>query len=294
MIWDESETATLGIPSDAKYLYLYYVDVGVSYLPDAVRFFNTETPNTFTIAAWNIGHFSMGRSKNSTIDDGSYATEKPKYEEYINESLGADGIALAEYSAFFTKTQSHSAAELFEQYTGSAYVGEQRNYSCNALYSKIPLKNVTLHNFACNTPETVLHTTVIQATNYYYITAELPIGDETVTIVALHLAFNEKLYPDTVCTNQMDELIATFADTERVIMLGDWNAYYAEYYDRFAEAGYTVGNDGSFLTCTGSETGGLEWPVDNIIVKGVTMTDFRTVYTDLSDHVAVVATITLE
>ena len=153
---------------------------------------------------------------------------------------------------------------------------------------------MTLREFACNTPDTVLHTTVIKATDYYYITGELTVGGKTVTIVGLHLAFHDNLYPDTVCIAQMDELLATFADTERVIILGDWNAYHAEYYDRFAEAGYTVANDGSYLTCTGSKTGGLEWPVDNIIVKGVTMTDFHVVNTSLSDHIAVVATITLE
>ena len=58
------------------------------------------------------------------------------------------------------------------------------------------------------------------------------------------------------------------------------------------DAGYTVCNDGSLLTCTGSKTGGLEWAVDNIIVKGLKVSDFRKIPTGLSDHVAVVATLT--
>ena len=290
MIWDENETATLAVPDDARYLYVYYLDAGKSYLPSSIVFTNTTVPTTFTVASWNIGHFSMGRNKNSAIPDDNYATEKPKFDAYVN-SLGADVLIQNEYSALFTP--SHDARELFRQYA-SPFEGEQRNYSCNALYAKFPLKNVTLRNFACNTPDTVLHTTAIKATDYYYITGKLTVGGKAVTIVALHLAFHDNLNPDTVCTNQMDELIATFADTERVIILGDWNAYHAGYYERFAEAGYTVGNDGSFLTCTGSKTGGLKWPVDNIIVKGVTMTDFRAVNTSLSDHVAVAATITLK
>ena len=290
VIVDTNATATLGIPSDAKYLYVYSLNAGVSCLPSSIVFSNATVPTTFTIATWNIGHFSMGGSKNSTISDGAYSTEKPKYQSYI-DSLGADILCLNEYSALFTP--SHPARELFLDYA-APFEGEQRNYSCNALYAKFPLKNVTLHEFDCNTPDTVLHTTAIAATDYYYVTGELKIGSETVTIVALHLAFHDKLKPDTVCTNQMDELIAKYADAEHVIMLGDWNAYYAEYYERFADAGYTVANDGSVLTCTGSTTGGLEWPVDNIIVKGLTMTDFRAVNTDLSDHIAVVATITLK
>lgn len=291
VIWDTRDAATVGIPSDAKYLYVYYYDAGTTYLPSSIVFSNTVVPTTFTVASWNIGHFSMGGSKNSAITDEQYATEKTKYLSYI-DSLGADILCLNEYSANFTP--SHPAYELFLGF-GTPFEGVQRRYSCNALYAKFPLKNVAIHEFACNTPETVLHTTAIAATDYYYITGELTVGGKTVTIVALHLAFNDNLHPaDTVCTNQMDELIAKYADAERVIMLGDWNAYNAAYYDRFTAAGYTVGNDGSYLTCTGSKTGGLEWPVDSIIVKGVTMTDFRAVNTNLSDHVAVVATITLD
>ena len=289
VIWDENDTATLFVPEDARYLYVYYLDAGKSYLPSSIVFCNTAVPTTFTVASWNIGHYSMGNNKNTKLTDDQYATEKAKFDAYIG-SLGADVLILNEYSKLFTP--SHAARYLFLDY-GCPFEGEQRNYSCNALYSKLPLKNVTLREFACNTPETVLHTTVIKATDYYYITGELTVDGKTVTIVGLHLAFHDNLYPDTVCIAQMDELLATFADTERVIILGDWNAYHAEYYDRFAEAGYTVANDGSYLTCTGSRTGGLEWPVDNIIVKGVTMTDFHVVNTSLSDHIAVVATITV-
>ena len=291
VIWDENDTATLFIPEDARYLYVYYYDSGVYYLPESVVFSYATVPTTFTVASWNIGHYSMGGSKNTKLTDDQYATEKAKYDAYI-DSLGADVLILNEYSKMFTP--KNAARYLFLDY-GCPFEGEQRNYSCNALYAKLPLKNVTLREFACNTPDTVLHTTVIKATDYYYITGELTVDGKTVTIVGLHLAFNDNLHPnDTVCTAQMDELIATFANTERVVILGDWNAYNAEYYERFAEAGYTVANNGQYLTCTGSRTGGLEWPVDNIIVKGVTMTNFHTVNTSLSDHIAVVATITVD
>ena len=290
VIWDENDTATLFIPEDARYLYVYYYDSGVSYLPSSIVFSNTTAPSTFTVASWNIGHYSMGGNKNTKLTDDQYATEKAKYDAYI-DSLGADVLILNEYSKMFTP--SNAARYLFLDY-GCPFEGEQRNYSCNALYAKLPLKNVTLREFACNTPDTVLHTTVIKATDYYYITGELTVDGKTVTIVGLHLAFNDNLHPnDTVCTAQMDELIATFANTERVVILGDWNAYNADYYDRFADAGYTVANTGQYLTCTGSRTGGLEWPVDNIIVKGVTMTNFHVVNTSLSDHIAVVATISV-
>ena len=144
----------------------------------------------------------------------------------------------------------------------------------------------------------ITYTNAVKAPDYYYITADLELDGETVTIVALHLAYDDKLYDtppyiDTVCQNQMRELIEKFADVPRVVMLGDYNAYSPDYFDLFSDAGYTVCNDGSVLTCTGSKTGGLEWAVDNIIVKGVGVSGFRSVPTGLSDHVAVIATVSL-
>lgn len=253
--------------------------------------------NSFTIATWNIGHFSNGKSKNTAIADDQYAAESVKYKTYVNDVLGADVICLTEYSARFTP--SHDTAELFDAYDEVAsFEGEQRNYSCNALWSKLPLSNVTVHEFECNVGVDIQYTNAVEATDYYYITGELEIGGETVTIVAVHLAFDDYLYNvppyiDTVCQNEMRELIETFADVEHVLILGDWNAYSYDYFDLFAEAGYTLGNRNEIPTCTGSSTGDLQWSVDNIVAKGLTIRDFRGEPTTLSDHVAVIATISL-
>ena len=92
----------------------------------------------------------------------------------------------------------------------------------------------------------------------------------------------------------MRELIETFAGTDRVLILGDWNAYDYAYFDLFADAGYTLGNRNEIPTCTGGATNDLEWAVDNMVAKGLTINDFRGEPTTLSDHIAVVATITLE
>lgn len=253
--------------------------------------------NSFTIATWNIGHFSNGSSKNSAINDGNFAAASLKYKTYINDVLGADIICLNEYSALFTKT-SHYASELFDAYTEVAFEGEQHNYSCNALYSKLPLSNVTVHEFDCNVGVDIQYTNAVEATDYYYITGELEIGGETVVIVVAHLAFDDYLYDvepyvDTVCQNQMHELIDVFADVEHVLILGDWNAYDYSYFDLFTDAGYTLGNRNEIPTCTGSATGDLQWSVDNMVAKGLTIRDFRGEPTTLSDHVAVIATITL-
>ena len=101
-------------------------------------------------------------------------------------------------------------------------------------------------------------------------------------------------YIDTVCQDEIDELISVFENAEHVVIIGDFNVYDYNYFYRFADAGYTLGNgEGAIMTCTGSRTGDLEWPVDNILVKGLTIADFYAEPTRLSDHVAVIATISL-
>ncbi|MBO4432978.1 MAG: hypothetical protein J5852_05545, partial [Clostridia bacterium] len=299
VIWDESSTVTLAVPEDAKYMYVYHSSLDVNYLPEKVEFFgrnNNKEPGTFTIATWNVGHFSNGEHKNSDFSDSDYETKSAEFKAYIDGFLGADIITLSEYSKLFTP--SNPTSSLFSSYTGASFEGEQRRYSCNAVYSKLELKNFEVHEFECNKDAVITYTNAVKAPDYYYITADLELDGETVTIVALHLAYDDKLYDtppyiDTVCQNQMRELIEEFSDVPRVIMLGDFNAYSPDYFDLFSDAGYTVCNDGSVLTCTGSKTGGLEWAVDNIIVKGVSVSGFRSVPTELSDHVAVIATIKL-
>ena len=256
----------------------------------------TPPEDSFTIATWNIGHFSNGKNMNTAISDGSYAAASYKYKTYINDVLGADIICLNEYSAKFTP--SNNASNLFDAYTEVAFEGVQRNYSCNALYSKLPLSNVTVHEFACNVGVDIQYTDAVEATDYYYITGELMIGGETVTIVAAHLAFDDHLYDvppyvDTVCQDEIRELIEVFRNVDRVLILGDYNAYDYSYFDLFADAGYTLGNRNEIPTCTGSATKDLQWSVDNMVAKGLEIRDFRGEPTTLSDHIAVIATITL-
>ena len=255
------------------------------------RFMSADCPESFTVATWNIGHFANGNAASSRIADTDFETKSVEYQNYI-EGLDADILCVNEYSRLFTP--SHLAQDaLFKDPTPIYFAGEQRHFSCNAVFSNLPLQNITVHDYACNQGVELLYSSTNKAEYYYYVTAELVIGEETVHFVFTHLAFDEDRSPDTVCQAQIAELIDLYKDVEHVVMMGDWNAYHKFYYDPFAEAGYTLGNYGEILTCTGSRTGGLEWAVDDIIVKGLTLTDFRAVNTGLSDHIAVVATLTL-
>ena len=259
------------------------------------RYMKDDCPTSFTVATWNVGHYAMGNARDSRITDSEYDAKSAEYRNYI-EGLGADIVCMNEFSRQFTAT--HTAQEaLFAKTPAVYFAGEQRGFSCNAIFSDLPLHNFEVHEFECNKGATMAKSSSSKPTYYYYITADLHVGGETVVFVFTHLSFNDDNYDiydtDSVAANQIDELIDAFADVEHVVMMGDWNAYRKVLFDPLDAAGYTLGNYYTTPTCIGSKTGGLEWPVDDIVVKGMELTDFRAVETGLSDHIAVVATITL-
>ncbi len=291
VIYSDEDFVTLDIPDNARYLYIYHNSKEDHYLPSGVRFFDrvqAEDPkDSLRIATWNIGHFSMGKNPNSAITDANYQTAAAKYRSFIQNALDADIIALQEYSAMFTP--SHGAAEsLFSNY--SFYKeGEQSRYSCNAIYAKRPISNVQVHEFECNKTATITHTNLIAATDYYYMTADVKLGGETVKLVTAHLAFDNNKSPDTVNQNQIKELIEVLKNEERVVLVGDWNVREFSYFDLFTDAGYSLANTDSTLYTV--YNGNLS--LDNIIYKGVAVSDFTLCGSDLSDHYAIACTISL-
>lgn len=287
--YDENNEAILDIPTSAKYLYIYHHSNDIMYLPDAVLFYQKEVKeeaNTFTVGSWNIGHFSNGASTNSKITDANFNTSLDKYQDYIYDEINTDILILNEYSNLFTPSNL-AKSTLFNQFNKVAFEGVQSRYSCNAVYSNLELVNIGSNIYNCNQTAEITHTTAIKASDYYYVSAELYINGEKIVIVGVHLGFDSNKTPDTVCLNQIEELISKYKDEEYVIMLGDWNVKEFSYFDKFVDAGYTLGNtDSTLYTYPGRS-------LDNIIVKGLSISNFRVHYTDLSDHYGVTAKITL-
>ena len=292
VVWDGAPKAELAIPGDAAYLYIYYNSKDVVFLPDSVVFKNVQRESTdavggssIRVATWNIGHFSGGKNPNTKITDAQYSKAAAAFTKYI-EDLDADVLTLNEYSYLFTPSNAARQA-LFDGYTGTGFEGPQSRYSCNALYSNLTVKNLDDHAFACNQTAKIEHTNLIAASDYYYVSGEITLAGQTVTVVTAHLAFDLTKNPDTVCLNQIYELIETFEDHERVILMGDWNARFFSYFSIFEDAGYTLGNtDSTKYTCGSSS-------LDNIMVKGLKVSDFTVHTTGLSDHYAVSATVSL-
>jgi endonuclease/exonuclease/phosphatase (EEP) superfamily protein YafD len=89
-----------------------------------------------------------------------------------------------------------------------------------------------------------------------------------------------------ICRAQINELIQKFEKNERVIMCGDWNT---TNFSQFKKAGYSMANDGTKITYPSKS-----YALDNIVAKGVEITDVKVVKTDLSDHYPLVCRITIK
>lgn len=247
-------------------------------------------PIEIRYASWNIGHFALGKSAKSTIGP-ERADEMSKLYKAFLEEVGADYIGVCEYSKDFTTDCSAKAEDAaFGRYSESV-VGPQHNYQWNAAF---------WNGFKKLNKRVKEYEKHIQ--NVYYLATRLDVGGVEVVFVQTHLdwsTFMDGHEHDR--EEQMRELIADFKDEPRVVISGDFNVGIrpkdrsvrsqdnpAEY-KVFEAAGYTLGNDGSFKT---APSGNCRMSLDNIIVKGVELKDFK-VYDrpDLSDHALVSATL---
>ena len=283
-------TVTVRIPDNARYLYVFYKQGNKNFLPAEIKFtkqsYGPTNPNSVRIATWNIGHFAMGEKANSTIEDGRVAMKSADFLDYINNAVGADIMFLNEYSQKFTKNNYYAKNTIFTSYS-TVYEGPQINYSCNAVYSKVSISQPQKHEFECNKTAPYI-SPYVEADDYYFVTTDLVINGKTVKLVSVHLAFDD-YGSKNVVINQLNELIAYCAQYEHVVLMGDWNVGSFSEFDVFTEAGYTLANTDKNMPTYKSGSS-----LDNIIYKGVTVTDFTLAGTNLSDHYALYCTITVE
>ena len=291
IVTSTDDTVTLRIPDNARYLYVYYKKGADLLLPAEIKLtkqsYGPTNPNSVRIATWNIGHFAMGEKANSQIKDEQVAMKSADFLDYINNAINADIMFLNEYSAKFTKNTYLAKNTIFKDYTAAAYEGPQLNYSCNAVYSRIEISEPQKHEFECNKTAPYI-SPYVEAKDYYFVTTDLVIGGKIVKLVSVHLAFDD-YGSKNVLVNQLNELIEYCAQYEHVVMLGDWNVGSFSEFDVLVEAGYTLGNTDKNMPTYKSGSS-----LDNIVYKGVTVTDFSLGGTNLSDHYALYCTITVE
>ena len=244
-----------------------------------------ETRDGFVIAQWNIGHYNFGKTQNSNITPDSFAGQYLLYQQMLS-SINADLLAICEYSAVFGTDSSGERGSLSTLFSSYPYYfeGHQANYACNALFSQEKLENIESHSF-----ENL-------KTKYYYISADFPYGGITIKVISTHLAFND--VNDDYALSQIKELIEIAKDYKYVVMMGDWNIKDVNNYSLFVDAGYALANHGRFgdfeTFSRKKAANARNYILDNIMVKGLTISDVRVIKQDLSDHYPLIASVALD
>lgn len=250
-----------------------------------------ESEEVLTVAQWNIGHFSNGVSPNSKIEGNSFEQKRKDFTSLIS-AISADVFCINEYSDFWG-TDKNSVKQktdegLFNNYSYS-FIGHQSRYSCNAVFSMIPLNDSREIEYDSNQSAVITHTNAIKATDYYLIETDIVFMDKIIKLVSTHLAFDNN--NENVAVNQIRELIDRYRNEEYIILCGDWNIKSLSAYDLFADEGYQLGNHGKFgdiITRDASKS-----CLDNIIVKGLNIVNFQAIKSKLSDHRPIIASLVL-
>lgn len=245
---------------------------------------SNENKQSIVVATWNIGHFSIGKKDHSLVSPSECAKKTKEYRYFIYDSIKADVLCLNEYESEFCNDSVSGivTAEdaIFDDYLIHR-VYKKNRYICNAIFSNISLKNSRRKPYYYSKEQKAQ---ISRIDWYYYVSAELLIGGEKVVIVCTHFVNGTGKFQISR-QNQIDELIKFCSQFKRVIICGDLNT---RNYSSFKKAGYSLANDGSFVTFPGTSSS-----IDNIMVKGLKISDVRILKTNLSDHYPLRCKITL-
>lgn len=233
------------------------------------------------VATWNIGHFAKGRGFHSLIKMSEYKKKSVDFRALVYDSIAADILCVNEYSREFCRDSSITIIaedSIFNRYK-VIKVFPQNKYVCNVIFSNKQISNSLMQPFHYNDSDKVATDDAVSW--YYYTLADISIGGKDVKLVCTHLIANYKKNRQ----DQINEIIKECERFERVIICGDFNTWD---FTKFKELGYTLANDGKMVTFPSKS-----YALDNIIVKGLRTSDVRVVRNDLSDHYAVVCSISL-
>lgn len=247
----------------------------------AKSFLSNTNSSEFTIATWNLGHFSKGQKPYSTINSSNYNVEFKEMQKILRDSLRTDIICLNEFSEVFGSDGSNDkrlTKELFFNDYLFSQIGPLLGYSCNTIFSNVKIRNAKTNFFEIS--KTVA-SKMPRAANYYYIDCDLYIGNVKVKLICSHTTSSAS----ALCQSQIAELLNKYRNCDKVIMCGDWNT---QDFSLFKDSGYNLGNDGSMKTYSAKS-----YALDNIAVKGLKISNVQMIKTNLSDHYPLICKISL-
>lgn len=239
------------------------------------------------LLSWNLGHFSRGASTASAIPNAQASAFAASYRTFVAE---ADVVGLCEYNEAFTSNGQHrTSACVFSDFAKT--IGPAKGAMQNALMTR---------RFSIMDRRTKFFPQHCE--DAYYVALKLNVAGVPVWFVQTHLdsrVYLQGHFKDR--ESQMQTLINDFKDEENVVLCGTFNVGIRipgskcfpapEEYRIFEKAGYMLAN----VNGTGTyPTDDPLQPVDNIIVKGVGISDIHFVSPgDLSDHFAITCKLTV-
>lgn len=273
-----------------KWLFLVLVLTVLLSACSVVSLNTAEKKNDFTLATWNIGHYSNGVKSYSTIDITTDKQILDRYRSFLYKTISPDIIAINEYSKEYYKDkegQRHlSSEELFDGFRWRIE-GPQEMGICNALFSNFILTNNVKENifYYSKSQKNVKSDERTSNRENYFMESEFVWKGQPIKIVIVHLLFSRNV-SGVYQQAQIRELIDRYSQYERIIICGDWNT---GNYKLLKEAGFTLANNGKIVTFPSKN-----YPLDNIAVKGLKISEVQAIPTDLSDHYPLVCKISLE
>ncbi len=227
---------------------------------------------SFTVSTWNLGHFSQGAKPYSTVKGDTFRTIADSFKTVLADSLATDIFCFNEFSSVFGEDK-FGVKRQTKNFLSPDYAfvseGPLMGYSCNAIFSRLRIEDVELHLFECTRP---FVNRLPRAANYYWLSANLYVQGEKIKLVCAHTISSH----GALCSAMNVEIINRCASDERVLLCGDWNS---TSYILFSQAGYVLANPGTFLTYPKKS-----YPLDNIMVRGLSINDVRLVRSGISDH----------
>jgi endonuclease/exonuclease/phosphatase family metal-dependent hydrolase len=240
----------------------------------------------FTVASWNIGHFALGKSGDTTMTHAVMDFYKQTYKAYFND-LNADILALVEYNPLMVNaTDNQPAVEAREAILlnyHDAQIGPKYDYNCNAIFS---------NGFEVLSTDVVEFKKMVQ--KRYYLVTTIRMDGDIVKVVSTHLDWNQGENGAPYRATQIEELIEAFKNDKYVIMCGDWNTGKTDEFDAFTRAGYDMANHGYLGDLATYPAGSSPRSyIDNIITKGFAISHVQVINNAmLSDHCLIKAELT--
>lgn len=226
---------------------------------------------TFTVATWNIGHFSLGISATSKFPAAEGDKWREAYRGFV-DPVGARIMMVEEYSPYMdTEKTLRTPETVFGGYKVSLEGPSGGGGHVNSIFA---------NGCACKSDGVYAYSRHYQNTNFHFMLADID-GLETL-VIATHLEPNWPKNHREMRAEQIRQLLEAVGDFPRVIIGGDWNVDSQEELKPFVDSGFSLANDGSILTSYSWEP---KMAIDNIIVRGFAVSDVH-VHADkrLSDH----------